>query len=115
MRGASDVSKTLPTGLSFEVSELLLALSWADTNNLRAEIRYDHGAPSEEYEEVVALFRHNSPVCRCLIWRDEEAVIVQPLVGRPQRHPTLQSALESLLPKHVVATDNIVAERWPVL
>ncbi|MGE0226324.1 MAG: hypothetical protein AB7F35_23190 [Acetobacteraceae bacterium] len=110
---AEVVLPTLPKGLSFEVSHHLLMQAWAEGNGLRLEIRQDHGAGQEEYEEVVAVYDDDSSLCRCLIWRDAESVFVQPLVGRTQRHASVPEALESLLPESPVVVDDIVATYWP--
>jgi hypothetical protein len=107
------IAGRLPKGIAFDISDLLLIQGWADQLEIAMSIRLDHGAPAEEYEEVIALHEGMTDSCRAILWRDAEAVFVQPLVGRRQRFPGVAEALESLLPRERVTVTDIVATEWP--
>jgi hypothetical protein len=102
-----------PTGLSFDVADLLLAQSWARFHDIRMEVRADHGVDDEEFEEVLVLRAESRPSCRFLVWRDAEAVFVQPLIGRRQRYASVAEALSALLPKERIVLTDIKASHWP--
>lgn len=85
-------------GASFSVAELTFARTWAHDNNLQLIIRLDHGAPGEEYEEAL-VFRHADIRLRqWIIWRNAEAVFVQPLVGRSRCYASIAEAMEGVIP-----------------
>jgi iron(III) transport system permease protein len=80
-----------------------------------ASVRLDHGAEDEEYEEMIAFHSKVNFRCRLIMWRNAEAVFVQPLIGRRRRYNSVCDALEFMLPtKQVVLTD-IKATFWPTL
>ena len=83
-------------GLSFSVPELILARTWAQARSLGMEIRLDHGSDTDEYEEVLALRAGNSARCLWIMWRDEAAVFVQPVIGCTHRHASVAEAFEAL-------------------
>ena len=99
----------LPCGLSFSIAELILLTSWAEAKSLRMAVRLDHGIEGEEYEEALAFSKVGSAVCQRLIWRNTEAVFVQPLIGRPQRYDAVADALEALTPKQAEQLTDIQA------
>jgi hypothetical protein len=102
-----------PKGLSFKVSELILVRNWSAENNLRMVVRLDHGSDAEDYEEVLAFHVGESRLCSWIMWRDAEAVFVQPLIGRTERYGSTAEAFEAVAAKqHVVLTD-IKPDRWP--
>lgn len=113
MRDVPAISASQPTGLAFEITDLLLVRSWADLNNLRMMVLLNHGAESEEYEEVIVFHTVVSRFCRLIIWRDAHAVFVQPLVGRRRQFGSVADALESLLPEARVSLTDIAATEWP--
>ena len=77
-------------------------------------IRLDHGSEAEEYEEVLAFHRGNSPLCDWIMWRDADRVLVQPLVGRARHFTSAAEAVESLAKKwQVVVADIIKTSNWP--
>jgi hypothetical protein len=111
MRGTTAAPS--PRGLAFEIAELALMRSWADSHDCRMSIRLDHGADGEEYEEVIALEADTSSHCQLIIWRNAVAVFVQPLIGRMRRYGSVANALDSLdLKPRIVLTD-ITATSWP--
>jgi hypothetical protein len=117
--GAAGTPPALPKGLAFDIADLLLVRSWAGLHNCRISIQLDHGVDGEEYEEVIALHTGTSPLCQSIIWRNAEAVFIQPLIGRSQRHASLAEALESIalqLPSvvtHMSVVTDITATVWP--
>jgi hypothetical protein len=87
-----------PRGLAFEIDDLLLVRSWAESHDFQMLVHLDHGAAvDEEYEEVITFHTQTSPLYRLILWRNSEAVFVQPLVGRGKRYSSVIAALESLL------------------
>jgi hypothetical protein len=83
-------SHALYVGLAFEIADLVLVKSWAGRHQFRVSIRLDH----EEFEEVIAFQTTKSRLYRFVMWRDAEAVFVQPLVGRETRYGSVTEALE---------------------
>jgi hypothetical protein len=103
-----------PKGLAFAIEDLVLATDWARRNNVRMVVRLDHvSADHAEYEEAIALHPCLDPGCRVILWRNEDAVFVQPEVGRRARYRCVGEALESL-GLSIVLTD-IIATGWPVV
>ena len=43
-----------PTGLAFEIADLMLLQGWADFHGVQMVVELDHCVEGEEYEEVVA-------------------------------------------------------------
>jgi hypothetical protein len=105
-----------PKGLAFEIADLVLVGSWADCNNFRIVVRLDHGdGAGEEYEEVIAFQTEISPLYRLIMWRNAEAVFVQPLVGRMVRYGSVVEALDGLLPTPRFRLTDITATTWPTV
>lgn len=100
-------------GIAFEIADLRLAQAWAERHDIELCIRLDHGAPTEEYEEVIALRGTASLVSPVLVWRDAITVFVQPLLGRRRSYASVSDALESLIPEEDVTVTDIVATQWP--
>lgn len=88
----------LPTGLSFEIPDLLMLRAWAEYHELRMTIELDASTGSEEYEEIVNLSQQDSNFRRWMIWRSHEGIVVQPRVGRPMLFDMVADALELLIP-----------------
>lgn len=103
----------MPKGLAFDIPDLILAKGWAELNDFRMAVRLDHGAEDEEYEEIVA-FHNDVTFCRMIMWRNMDAVFVQPLVGKRQQYCTVAEALASVVPKQPVVLTDISATTWPV-
>ena len=100
-------------GIAFEIADLRLAQAWAERHNVEMAIRLDHGAPAEEYEEVIDLRGTNLLVAPVLLWPDQSAIFIQPLLGRRRRYTSITAALESLIPEADVTVTDIVATHWP--
>lgn len=101
-------------GLSFSIADLLLIGAWSDGWGLHMVVRLDHGSETEEYEEVLAFHPELGGPCRWIVWRDENAVFVQPLPGRTQRYRSVAEALEVFVPRQSLVLTDIAASRWPV-
>ncbi len=88
----------MPTGLSFDVPDLMLMQAWSEFHELRMEVELDCCIEGDEYEEMVALFTLASGFRRWMIWRSCDGIIVQPMVGRPMLFDKLTEALDLLIP-----------------
>ncbi len=100
-------------GLSFCIADLILVQAWSEAQRMRMVIRLDHGTATEDYEEVLALHPDRGSPCRWFIWREADAVVVQPLLGRSRRYGSVVEALEAMEPRRRVTQTIIRATRWP--
>ena len=91
-------SVRLPTGIAFEVPELLLLRGWAEFHNLRLVIELDVCAEGEEYEELLALYEPDGAFRRWMLWRSCDGIIVQPANGRTMLLDAMADVLEILIP-----------------
>jgi hypothetical protein len=109
-----DASPTFsPTGLSFDIADLVLAKSWAGFHDFRMAIRLDHYSDHEEYEEILE-FRHGwRSDFKSILWRNKQAVFVQPLIGRRQMFDCLAAALDSLRASEPITLTDIETSAWP--
>jgi hypothetical protein len=87
----------LPTGLAFELPDLVLAQSWAEFHNLRMVIELDACIEGEEYEEVLAFYPAGSAFRRWMMWRSHVDIVVQPMMGHTQHYPTAADAFEQMI------------------
>jgi hypothetical protein len=94
----SRLATSRPTGLSFELADLLLAQAWSEFHDLRMTIELDYYAEGDEFEEVLEFYTANSAFRRWMIWRAADGIIVQPMMGRPSQFTALSDALEHLIP-----------------
>ncbi len=98
MQPPPPVSPSAPTGIAFEIAELMLLQGWADFHNIRMVVELDHCVEGEEYEEVVAFYVQGSQLRRWIVWRAAGEIVVQPLIGRGCRFRSVADALENLIP-----------------
>jgi hypothetical protein len=91
-------SAKLPTGLSFEIPDLLMLQGWADFHDLRMAIDLDVCAEGDEYEELLGLYDRSSVFRRWMIWRSCDGIVVQPTMGRMMLFDRMADALEFLIP-----------------
>ena len=91
-------SVQMPTGLSFEIPDLLMVQAWSDYHNLRLGIELDTASESHEFEEMLSLSYGASKRPRWTIWRSVDGIIVQPTMGRPMMFDRMSVALEELIP-----------------
>jgi hypothetical protein len=103
----------LPKGLSFEIADLRLVQRWTNLHGYHMSVHLDHGAEDEEYEELIAVHKERSRHCRWMMWRNAEAVFVQPIIGRRRQHVSVAAALDSLLPHQRLILTDIAATAWP--
>jgi hypothetical protein len=68
--------------VSFGIADLMLLQGWAEAQSLQMSVQLDHAVDEEEYEEVLAFSQAGSTMCQWIMWRNEQAVFVQPLIGR---------------------------------
>jgi hypothetical protein len=92
------ISVKPPTGLSFNVADLVMLRGWAEFHNLRMTIELDVCADEDEYEELLGLYDRSSPFRRWMIWRSCDAIVVQPTMGRAMVFDCMFEALEVLIP-----------------
>jgi hypothetical protein len=100
-------------GLSFSIADLILIGSWSEAYGLRMAVRLDHGSDAEEFEEVLTFQAESGEPCRFIMWRDREAVYLQPLIGRPRRFASAADAIAGVTPRHTVVVTDVVAASWP--
>jgi hypothetical protein len=100
-------------GLSFSIADLLLIGAWSAARGQAMVVRLDHGSETEEYEEVIAFRTTWGRPRRTIMWRDYEAVYVQPLIGRTRRYRTVAEAIAALTPRQAVVVTDVTASRWP--
>src|SRR5690242_1854390 len=87
-----------PTGLAFEIADLMKLQGWAEFHDVQMVVELDHCVEGEEYEEVVAFYAKDSQLRRWILWRASSEIVVQPLIGRSCRFATVAEALEGLMP-----------------
>ena len=100
-------------GLSFSIAELTLVEAWAEAQGVQMVVRLDHGSETEEYEEVIAFRATWGRPRRSIMWRDRDAVYVQPLIGRTRRYATVAEAIATMTPREAVVVTDVTASRWP--
>jgi hypothetical protein len=100
-------------GLSFPIADLTLLGGWAQSHDLQMKVQLDHGVDGEEYEEVLTFSRQDGPVVQWFMWRNQDFVFVQPLLGRRLRYTSVAEALEALTPEEQPQLSDINASSWP--
>jgi hypothetical protein len=85
-----------PTGIAFEIADLMLLQGWAKFHAVRMVVELDQCVDGEEFEEVVALYAESGPLRRWNLWRTADTVVVQPLIGRACRFDSVTGALDSM-------------------
>ena len=93
---ATIVGISLPTGLAFEITDLMLLQGWATLHGVQMVVELDHCVEGEEYEEVIAFYPKDSSLRRWILWRAPCEIVVQPLIGRGSRFATVADALAVL-------------------
>jgi hypothetical protein len=88
----------LPTGIAFDVPDLVLLRGWSDFHGLRMAIELDVCAEHKEYEELLALYDQNCAFRRWMLWRSCDGIIVQPANGRTMLCENMADVLEILIP-----------------
>jgi hypothetical protein len=87
-----------PTGLSFDVPDLLMVRAWAEYHDLRMTIDLDTFTGTDEYEEIIHLSETGSPHQRWMLTRCVDGIVVQPRLGRPMLFDMMADALDLLIP-----------------
>jgi hypothetical protein len=88
----------LPTGLSFEIPDLMMLQGWSDFHDLRLAIELDVCADGDEYEELLGLYDKDRAFRRWMIWRSGDGIVVQPTMGRTMLFDCMADALDILIP-----------------
>lgn len=111
--GIVEIAGTELRGLSFSIADLIQVGGWAEASGLHMAVRLDHGAEIEEYEEVLAFHTQKGRPCTWIMWRDAEAVFVQPLPGRTQRYESVAEAIDAQMPQRPIVITDVMAPNWP--
>ncbi len=91
------LSPRLPKGLAFDIADHVMASQWATLNGFPMKIDLSYGVGNEDYEEVMAFYLGTSAErLWCVIWRQVDCIVVQPLVGRASRFASVSDALNML-------------------
>jgi hypothetical protein len=88
----------IPTGLSFDIPDLLMLQGWANFHDLRLAIDLDICVDDDEYEELIGLYDANRAFRRWMIWRSEDGIVVQPAMKRTMLFDTMAEVLDCLIP-----------------
>lgn len=88
----------IPTGLSFDIPDLLMLQGWANYHDLRLAIDLDICVDDDEYEELIGLYDGNRAFRRWMIWRSGDGIVVQPAMKRTMMFDTMAAALDGLIP-----------------
>ncbi len=92
------LSRPLPKGLAFEISDLVELKCWAEAQAIRMVVELDHHVEGEEYEEVLAFYEGNEAGLRLwTMWRATDHFVVEPMNGRSWRACAVQEALAEFL------------------
>ena len=87
-----------PTGLSFEIPDLMMLQAWAEFHDLRMNIELDVCAERDEYEELVGLYDKTRAFRRWMLWRSSDGIVVQPAMGRTMVFDYMVDVLDILIP-----------------
>jgi hypothetical protein len=87
------------SGLAFDVPDLHLAQAWANFHRLRMIVYIDRVTGPDDADEVLGFTVRDGAPPLWHLWRDEDAICVQPAIGRTVRFARLVDALDSLIPE----------------
>lgn len=104
---------TSPSGLSFDIAELILIRSWAEAIDLRMTIHLDFAVDGNEYEEVLCFQSAGRPFYHWIMWRDAETVFVQPLMGRQRCYSSVADAVDAMAAARNELLVDIRPIDWP--
>ncbi len=88
----------IPTGLSFDVPDLVMLKAWSEFHDLRLAVDLDVCVDDDEYEETLGLYEPTCAFRRWMIWRSADGIVVQPAMGRTMLFDCMVDALEILIP-----------------
>jgi hypothetical protein len=91
-------SVKIPTGLSFDVPDLLMLQGWSDFHDFRMAIDLDVCAEGDEFEELLGIYENTCAFRRWMIWRSCDGIMVQPTMGRTMIFDSMSDALDSMIP-----------------
>jgi hypothetical protein len=87
-----------PTGLSFEIPDLLMLRAWTEFHDLRMSIDLDVCADGDEYEELLGIYDKDRAFRRWMLWRSCEGIVVKPAMDRSMLFDFMGDVLEILIP-----------------
>ncbi len=87
-----------PTGVSFEIADLLMLQRWADAHNMRMVVELDHYVEGDEYEEVLAFYELGDRLRCWTMWRALDHFVLVPMNGPAWRFALLPELLAELMP-----------------
>lgn len=87
-----------PTGISFEIPDLVMLQGWSDFHDLRMAIELDVCAENDEFEELLGVYDRAHAFRRWTIWRSRDGIVVQPAMGRTMLFDCVADVLEVLIP-----------------
>ncbi len=88
----------VPTGLSFDIPDLLMLQAWADFHDLRMSIDLDVCIDGEQYEELLGIYDNDRDFRRWMLWRSCDGIVVQPAMERAMLFDFVGDVLEILIP-----------------
>lgn len=92
------LSRPLPKGLAFEISDLVALQCWAEDQAIRMVVELDHHVEGDEYEEVLAFYEGDAAGLRLwTMWRAADHFVVEPMNARSWRASAVQEVLAELL------------------
>ena len=92
------LSRPLPKGLAFDISDLKMLCGWAEAQAIRMVVELDHCIEGEEYEEVLAFYEGDGAGLRLwTMWRAVDHFVIMPMNGRAWRSSAVPEALAELL------------------
>jgi hypothetical protein len=91
-------SVATPTGIAFDIPDLVMLQGWSDYHDLRMTIELDVWAENDEYEELLGLYDRSSAFRRWMIWRSCDGIVVQPTMGRTMLFDCMADVLDVLIP-----------------
>ena len=91
------LSPKLPKGLAFDIADHIEASQWATLHGYPMKIDLSYGIGNEDYEEVMTFYiGTSSQRLWCVMWRQVDCIVVQPMVGRASRFSSVSDALRML-------------------
>lgn len=105
--------RSSPRDPSFSVADLILIRSWAQAQGLHIAICLDRSVDGEQHENVLTFPNRGGERSRSLMWRDGEAIFVQPPTGRPRPYSSVAAMIDALHPEQQVVPTDIEAASWP--
>ena len=88
-------TKPQDNATAFTISELLLLQGWAEFHGMHKTIDLAHCMDGAECDEIAIISEPDS-LLHWMLWRKQDSVIVQPMLGAAHRFDTISDALASI-------------------